>query len=414
MRNIYDQYEQPENRLTHALACTLSNRRGLIRPFLKWLRIRDVPPLRELRLVEQQLPEVTDWGDGARAESLPDACITTADGWAVLFEAKVQAGVNIGQLERHIATLRRYGYKPLHVVLITVDPPRGLPAGVRKVAWQAVYKWFRDRADGSVWVKAFIEYMQVFESKMLAQDYGIRGTLTMFDGLRFDEDNPYNYREAKRLLRLMGDELQGLKKLARLGVDPKGERRPAITGRDSDFIWDFLPLKAARRARLFTKYPHLTIGLGEWNATAAVTIPNGVRGGFRSKLKACGLDGFRTLLLHVHDRLRPVMKRCPGASSSFYLLQRHYTNQSSPSVRDALMYADLRSLLRRGGAGVKYQPEWVDAAHALLCHKRSNMQFGIEMYFPYDAAPVRSRRIIGLFADSWVAMKPVLDFVLED
>lgn len=56
MRNIFDQYIQPENRLTHTLVSTLANERRLIRPFLRWLSAENVPPLRELQVVEQQVP----------------------------------------------------------------------------------------------------------------------------------------------------------------------------------------------------------------------------------------------------------------------------------------------------------------------------------------------------------------------
>ena len=40
LRNVFDQFSQPENRLTHALVCTLSNERALIRPFLRWLGVK--------------------------------------------------------------------------------------------------------------------------------------------------------------------------------------------------------------------------------------------------------------------------------------------------------------------------------------------------------------------------------------
>jgi hypothetical protein len=64
--------------------------------------------------------------------------------------------------------------------------------------------------------------MQTFEQKMVAQDYEIRGTITVFDGLKFDDQSPYTYREAKRLIRLLGDSLQARKDLQNLGVDPGG------------------------------------------------------------------------------------------------------------------------------------------------------------------------------------------------
>ena len=39
MRNIFDQYEQPENRLTHALVTTLDQDRALLGPLLRWLPV---------------------------------------------------------------------------------------------------------------------------------------------------------------------------------------------------------------------------------------------------------------------------------------------------------------------------------------------------------------------------------------
>jgi hypothetical protein len=117
-----------------------------------------------------------------------------------------------------------------------------------------------------VWTRALLEYFEVFETRMIAEDYGIRGTITMFNGLHFDDENPYTYREGKRLIRLLGDELQKRKDLHKLGVDPTGERRTAITGRGSDRVWDFLRLQQARGAAA-TAHPHLTMGI---NANGAI------------------------------------------------------------------------------------------------------------------------------------------------
>lgn len=105
MRNIFDQYEQPENRLTHALVTTLEQERSLLVPFLRWLGIRDVPRPSTLMLTEQQVPgrlqedaEDLDW------KGLPDAAIFDEDSWAVLFESKLQSRPNRNQVERHRRT----------------------------------------------------------------------------------------------------------------------------------------------------------------------------------------------------------------------------------------------------------------------------------------------------------------------
>ena len=43
MRNLFDQYDQPENRLSHALAVCLHEDRTLLRGFLAWIGAK--PPL---------------------------------------------------------------------------------------------------------------------------------------------------------------------------------------------------------------------------------------------------------------------------------------------------------------------------------------------------------------------------------
>lgn len=97
-----------------------------------------------------------------------------------------------------------------------------------------------------------------------------------------------------------------------------------------------------------------------------------------------------------------------------YATQRHYRSQRSlPSV-DGRLDVDLRTCVESTASGVKYQPEWAEAIYQLLINKRSNIQFGIEVRFQYACPIVRSSAAVGLFADSWIAMKPLLDFVLAE
>ena len=171
----------------------------------------------------------------------------------------------------------------------------------------------------------------------------------MFDGLRFDDKDPYSYREAKRLLRLMGDLLQERKDLQKIGVDPDGKRRAAITGQGTDGVWDFLPLSAARDAMQFTAFPHLTISLNRRHAIAAITVPNGVRGGFRSKLANIGFDGFLDIVTEIELKLRPVIKKSAGAKPMLYATQRHYRSQRSDAEIDGRIDVDLRTAIRGNG-----------------------------------------------------------------
>jgi len=418
MRNVFDQYDQPENKLTHALVTTLDQERKLLRPFLSWLGLRNIPATSRLRIAEQHVPgsqEVTD-GEEKETDGLPDACVFDDAGWAVFFECKIQARIRLDQLRRHHKTAARHGFDAAELIVISVDPllKHRLPERTRAIQWQEVYCWFRRRSGKSKWATTFVEYMRVLESKLTAEEYDIRGTITVFDGLQFDETNPYSSREGKRLIRLLGDKLQRRKDLHRIGVDPEGKRRPAITGRGIDPVWDFLPFTVASHAKQFTDYPHLTILVGPDFAKAAATIPNGFRGRLKTRLRRLGVDGFRDLISRVEMNLRPVLKRSKRAKPMIYLSQRHYPSRRSFPERDGHLEADLRTLVSGGRSGVVCQPEWIDAFFEILVHKKSNQQQGIEVRFPLECPIMRSSEAADLFAQTWIAIFPFLEFVLPD
>ena len=56
MRNVFDQYTQPENRLTHSLASVLYQDRPLIKSFLRTFGPPNYPPVKRLLVIEQSLP----------------------------------------------------------------------------------------------------------------------------------------------------------------------------------------------------------------------------------------------------------------------------------------------------------------------------------------------------------------------
>ena len=416
VRNIFDQYDQPENRLTHALASTLHHDRSLLRPFLRWIGLADVPPAKALRITEQQVPGLAAAPEEeAESKGLPDLCIYTDGGWAALFEAKVQATVSADQLRRHRETARRQAFEHPKLIVLAVDPPtKKLPAGTVSLEWRRVYQWFSRRSHNSTWAEHLVQYMHVFEARMIADDYDIRGTVTMFDGLQFSDENPYTYREGKRLIRLLGDELRQRSDLKKLGIDPKAEGRSAITGRDQDGVWDFIPLKVASNASNFTDYPHLTMYIHREHAAASITVPNGVKGGFKQKLKDEGVDGFVDLLSELEANLRPVCKRSTGARPWVYAVQRHFRSQRSVGTLDGRVAFDLQTLNHNSSSRVKHQPEWAEALYSLLVNKNSNIQFGLTVFFDYACPVLGSHKATDLFAKTWLAGHPLLDFVISD
>jgi len=415
MRNIFDQYTQPENRLTHALVCTLNADRALIRPFLRWAGARNIPKVRDIRITEQQVPGEMTPGEEDESRGLPDACIFTDDGWVMLIESKVQSGIATPQINRHFATARRYGFESPCLLLLSVDGARSkLPKQASHRFWRDLYSWLRGRSRRSKWANTLSEYMEQFEARMIANDYSIRGTLTMFDGLRFDADNPYTYREGKRLIRLLGDELRKRKELKRIGIDTREAGRSRITGRDGTGVWDYLPLMVARKAAYFTDVPHVDMGLHQDRAFASVVVPNGVRGGFRTKLRNLGQDGWIELLSQLHRRARSVLRRSKGSRALVRAAQRHYLTQSVVGGVDARVEADLRTIVPGSRSVAKFQPQWAVAIYEALTHKRSNIQLELSVELSYRCPIVRSPKAVDLFAESWIAMSPLIDFVIEE
>lgn len=415
IRNVFDQYSQPENKLTHAFYCVLNQDRHLIRQFLEWIGVPNIPLTEQLHVTQQSVPglpiEASDGNDG-----LPDLCIYTDNGWGVFFEMKAQSKLTASQIKRHSATAKRFGFEQPILVAVTVDPlSESITDLCLTLQWRQLYAWLASIKKPTFWTEELVRYFEIFEERAVDNQYEIRGTITMFNGLRFDDRRPYHYREAKRLLRLLGDELQSRNDLAlEVGIDPHGSRRTAITNDGfGAYVWDYIPLKIAS-GHDFIRFPHLTLSFRPQECAAAVTIPNGVSGGFRSRLKATGLDGFIELMVSIQTRLSPVLQSSNGSRAIVYATQRHYKSQRSTPQIDGRLEADLRTCVQGNKSPVKYQPEWIESIFNVLVRKRSNIQFGIEARFPYACPIVQSAEAVDLFADTWKAIEPLISFALVD
>ena len=410
MRNVFDQYDQPENRLTHALMVTLANDKKLVRPFLKLVGVKRVPALKDIELGLQRVPgqEVDSIKDGKGG--LPDGCLFDQDNWAVVIEAKVQAPISINQLKRHRKTSVRYGYEHPHVVLLSIDKPKSLPDWVTHIEWKNLYIWFSKQTADSSWARHFVDYMHVFETRMIAKDYNIRGTLTMFDGFKFSDAEPYTYAEGKRLIRLLGDELRKRKKLVKaLCVDVKKEGRTAITRGLNGSVWDFLPLKTGR-GKSFAAAVHLSLGIRPQVVGIALTVPNSMRG-VKKTLKNDKAEGLGQMFSQVEKNLRPVLEKVKKAKPMIYIHQRHYKTQRSYPETDGRVEVDLRTVLSTAKGLLKHQPGWLECIFKLLVNKKTNMQWGVELRCPHSEKVMQSAKAIDIMVETWVAMTPLMDFV---
>lgn len=409
MRNIFDQYNQAENRLSHALAVCLYEDRPLLRGFLGWVGVKAPARPRKLMIVEQSLPgDAPETEEQAERKGLPDIVIHDDAAWCLLIESKVQAALTDDQLARHERTLRRRGFEQVYRLVLTKTTARA-PQGTIALTWSGLYEWLGTTRGRSEWSERLRSYLRAAEVRLVQEQYLTEGTLTMFDGFPFSSDNPYTYGEAKRLLKLAMRELRKARSLSALGMDPTTPGRGAITGRAGSSVWDFLPLADRPKRGLFTSYPHLTLSVHADRLEVAITIPNGVMRAVRRRLVALGPEALTVLNAKILRRAKRVLSR--GGWVEAYAEQGHFLGQRSSRTRDARLQFKLETSQPRGGRRVKHQPEWIAGFADLLCKKRSNIQFGYVVHLPWGTKGIDTRESLRLIADSWIALKPLLDAV---
>ena len=413
MRNIFDQYAQPENRITHAFMTALNEDRNLLGLFLREL-VGVKAPInpRGLSVQEQQYPgEEEASEEELERRGIPDGWIYDEERWCVFIETKVIAKLDADQIIRHRRTAERRGFQSVIAVAIAPRFPASLPDSVVRLEWRDVYDWLRRHSSGSTWAARTADYLEIAEAKLIGTEQFVEGTLTMFSGFPFGPDHPFTYLEGKRILELALDELRGRRQLVdRLGMNPKASGRPAITGRQGSGVWDFLSLSTATEEENFTRHPHLTLNVESHAVEAMVTVPHKVNSVMRRNLVKLGEAGFEVLAGSIVNNLKPLLRDHEGASPWFRGLQRRYPSQRAEPFVDAKIEFDLRTAIRSGGP-LKTQVRWLSAAYGSFVNKEtSNYQIQMGVRFQNDRCPeLREAKAIDLIASAWLACKPLVD-----
>jgi hypothetical protein len=417
MRNLFDQYSQNENKLTHALVSSLYEDKILLKEFVRWATgVKS--PSRKIEVIEQQLV-----GDEAESEfladqkGLPDAWFYDDATWSLLLESKVAATLTRNQLERHYKTALRRGFTDITVLTITIaEPSITLPKYVKSLTWIDCFRWLKSKEPQSPWAGRAAGYMRAVESKWIAEGYLIKGALTVFTGIPFTENNPYNYLEAKLCLKQLMEELRKEKDLAReLGADLKALGRGGITGAKAEGVWDFIPLKRATTFEEHTKYPHMTITMGQEFMTAIAILPSGMQRAMWKKIQSLSEEEFTAVLAEINKRFAPILRKAPDATPRIGVTQRHFPSRRSQALEDAKLSYDLRAVFpSKSASAIKHQPEWAIATYLALANKNSNMTFNVGLRIPYgDGKITNSKAIVGFACDTWIACKPLFDVVLK-
>lgn len=424
IRNLFDQYEQPENRLTHALAQVLARDQRLTRAFVRFAIGAD-PPEGFLGLScqvfpgEQQLPLSEE---AAERRGIPDLWIWSgSNGWAIVCECKVTAAPSTEQLQRHAATARRLGFKAAHLLVITADESRpdavanrinGVP--VAWTSWSSLFAFLSKHSRESHLVTEFLNYLRVVEGQLMAGGHEIP-PFTTFTGIPFSPDHPYSEPEAKVVLRaLMAEFRRRLAASSVLQIEPS-IRRPALVG-----AWDVVGFKFANPKQPFNEYPHLSLYIDRGSVGLQLIFPHQAVPGYWKRIREASKLQLRSALEEVAQRLRParrhVVRDIWEPQISLRLYQRHFYAQRM-GTQDGLIEFDVDTLFqhRRKPSTVKTVPAWLDAIHAVLAQtSRANFELALRARYPLLDGSVTRRPE---FAESLVlaaeAFSPFLALLLE-
>ena len=239
----------------------------------------------------------------------------------------------------------------------------------------------------------------------------MEGTLTKFDGIHFSKKKDFYYLEGKRILKLARAALVSRGDLrSELGVVADAMGRGAITGSQSDYIWDFLRLWPPGNGDAQNKYPHLTFAIGRYEAKAMVTVSSKADGAIQKRLQQLGKEEFQKLIEDILKRLQPLLRREQGAVPWFSGIQRHSPHRGGDAIVDARIEFDLRASVPDGD-GPKYQPLWLAAGYGSLVRKRgANHVTQVGVRFPYDrCTKLAEPQALDLIAEAWLACKPLID-----
>ena len=69
------------------------------------------------------------------------------------------------------------------------------------LTWSGLYEWLGRARQRGEWSERLRAYLRSAEARLSRENYLTEGTLTMFHGFQFSDDNPYTYDEAKRLVK---------------------------------------------------------------------------------------------------------------------------------------------------------------------------------------------------------------------
>ena len=418
MRNIFDQYSQPDNRLTHALISSLNEDKKLLSSFLKKFCKNYFTNVSSLKIDQQTLPGLKSLQlSDDKKKGLPDGVIYN-DEKCLIIECKINLELTEDQLIRHERTVKRKGFDQTFGLTITKDSISNINLkNWIHITWKEIYNWAYVEKSKSNWSNKLLDYLNVAENKMVEDEYLTEGSITEFNGIHFDNENEYSHLEAKRLLKLLMNKIKKNKTLAReLNINLSGKSRGGI--KKEIVLWDYLTFNYNSKVLSFTDEPHLTVAMGQRYVEGHLTIPYRIKGKTKKNFYKMTWKEFNEIIYKIALNFKNFFGNSEGFVPHLYTSQRRYPSQSSPSIQDAVLDIDIRTAFADLSSELKptqkQQTEWLKAVFEINQNKKSNIQFGIGGKFYFNKHTiVNNKDADQVLINTFLACKPLTKYLFE-
>ena len=380
LNNIFDQYDQSENRITNALLQTMTKDVDFLKEFLR--HNFSLSLNRNSSVVISSQKEPLGLGDSdqdrEKIEGIPDGWIIIDENDAVVIESKIERkAIRKDQLLAHIKRIRGYSKKYLCVITPDDESPiqdiqiNGI--NISWISWSKIYEMLHNnqRNDLPGFFRSQLkEYLAMSEKDLVG-----------FQGIDLPS-GPFNPKEAKIIIRNM---IKATKpEITKIFPKLTHERKtyshdihPYTVYHGN--VWSFLGADEN-----FTKDMHLTFWITETHFGMGITVPNNAGKKWR-RLKSIFKDDecYQALLKMLLD----LRKNLPNLYLEF--VHRHY-RQMRDGIIDGIIEVDFDTL--EGNKAIKPNRLWLSVLRELILHKSGyNGQLMIRTRFFYkDHADIRN------------------------
>jgi hypothetical protein len=376
LSNIFDQYDQEENRITNSLLQTLAKNTALLKAFFQKNFSINLGKNSIVVISSQKEPFALgdEEDDRERIEGIPDGWIIIDEEKAIVFESKiVRDAIRRDQLRAHAKRIKGYGQKYLCVITPDDQSPvqnLSIPnVEIKWVSWRDIYDL--------VGMEKEIQDLSGYLRNQLKEYLAMKEDLVGFQGIDYPS-GAYTPREAKIIIKSLIREIKP--EILKIYPNLKFERKaysqdvhPYTVFHRS--TWSFLGADEN-----FTKDMHITFWLTETHLGMGITIPNNAGKRWKRLRQIFNKDKFFDSFVEKLDKLR---SHLPNLYLEF--VHRHYIRQRD-GVIDGILEMDLDTV--KGSKKVKVNQKWLEAIRELIRNKRGyNGQLMLRTRFFYKDYP---------------------------